>query len=234
MSVIEDHFLVNTNLSPMDFQKMANVKLCVEDIKNAYIIENDFSKYDKSQGLAVLTMECELKERFGVEYDLVELWRYMHEISFYVDRKNEVASKVDYQRRSGDPSTFAFNTFFSMAMIAAVYDTKHLESGFFGGDDSLLWTFEKSLTLDKSLCFADIGNLECKFMKYDFPYFCTKFVLIIKDYMYIVPDPVKLIMKLGRSDLLNFEHVEEYRISCEDNYKVFENVVFHDALSSRV
>lgn len=33
---------------------------------------------------------------------------------------------------------------------------------------------------------------------------------------YFVPDPVKLVSKLGRKDLKNYDHVEDYRVSIKD------------------
>lgn len=47
-----------------------------------------------------------------------------------------------------------------------------------------------------------------------------------------MPDPLKLVSKLGRRDLVNAQHVEEYRVSCVDLYEVFGNAVINHPLSA--
>lgn len=70
---------------------------------------------------------------------------------------------------------------------------------------------------------ATLLNLESKFFKYTKSiYFCSKYFVHDNNNWFIVPDPVKLLVKLGRSDLVNFEHVEEYRTSLMDLTEVYK------------
>ena len=61
----------------------------------------------------------------------------------------------------------------------------------------------------------DPFNLESKLItRYSVPYFCSKFIVVNEDRIYFVPDPVKFLTKLGRRDMANYDHAEDYRISC--------------------
>lgn len=57
--------------------------------------------------------------------------------------------------------------------------------------------------------YSDIFNFEAK-THYRTSYFCGKFILASVDGFCVVPDPVKLLMKLGRRDLRNLAQVGEY------------------------
>lgn len=71
---------------------------------------------------------------------------------------------------------------------------------------------------------ATLLNLESKFFKYKRSiYFCSKYFVHDGLRWYVIPDPVKLLVKLGRSDLCNFEHAEEYRTSLMDLTQVYDN-----------
>lgn len=53
-------------------------------------------------------------------------------------------------------------------------------------------------------------------------YFCSKYFVHDGNLWFVVPDPVKLLVKLGRSDLANYTHVEEYRTSLMDLTRVYD------------
>lgn len=72
---------------------------------------------------------------------------------------------------------------------------------------------------------ATLLNLESKFFKYQKSlYFCSKYFVHDGLTWYVVPDPVKLLVKLGRSDLANYDHVEEYRTSLTDLTAVYDSM----------
>lgn len=88
------------------------------------------------------------------------------------------------------------------------------------------------LNYDPSSRIADLFNLESKLMiRYSVPYFCSKFILVTKDWIYFVPDPVKFLTKLGRRDMANYDHVEDYRISCVGMMSPLFNNKIHGKLS---
>jgi hypothetical protein len=101
------------------------------------------------------------------------------------------------------------------------------------GDDSIIF-FNSDTTIEynPSSRIADLFNLESKLMTlYSVPYFCSKFLIITEDWIYFVPDPVKFLTKLGRRDMSNYEHVEDYRISCVDMMSQLFNNRIHGELS---
>lgn len=79
--------------------------------------------------------------------------------------------------------------------------------------------------------FADMFNLESKFFVYNYHYFCSKFSISSLGRWFLVPDPIKLFVKLGRRDLVNYDHVEEYRISLLDLTKQYGNIILDNQLS---
>lgn len=80
--------------------------------------------------------------------------------------------------------------------------------------------------------YSDIFNFEAKTLThFETSYFCGKFILATIDGFTVVPDPVKLLMKLGRRDLRNWDHVDQYQISCKDNMKSLLNAFIHYPLS---
>lgn len=51
------------------------------------------------------------------------------------------------------------------------------------------------------------------------------------NWIYFVPDPLKFLTKLGSRDMANYNHVEEYRVSCMDMMKPLFNEIIADRLS---
>lgn len=71
-------------------------------------------------------------------------------------------------------------------------------------------------------------------MKFKNYYFCSKFFVHNETNWYRVPDPLKLISKLVRKDLVNFEHAEQHHISLIDLLKPFSDARLNDLLSVAV
>lgn len=72
---------------------------------------------------------------------------------------------------------------------------------------------------------------------YKYPYFCGKFMLPTEHGVYFVPDPIKTLMKWGRRDLRNKDHMTQYYVSCKDGLAPLDNAytldVLCDALTER-
>lgn len=64
--------------------------------------------------------------------------------------------------------------------------------------------------------------------------FCSKFIITVADTVLFVPDPIKLLVKLGRHDIVNFEHLEQYRISLIDLTGDYGNMIVARRLSKSV
>lgn len=231
------HVFVYTDVSVSDFEKALNEKvppgsldlLCKK-------LEIDISKYDKSQGWLALEYECALMCRFGVPRDMVKLWYDAHVLTQVYDKSSKMRALVPYQRKSGDASTFLGNTLFLMAVISDLVPVDQLKLALFSGDDSLLVGHNLEQYHD-SQHFGLKFNLEMKFLSYPHSYFCSKFLLNVSGRWSFTPDPLKLFVKIGRANLVNDQHVEEYRVSMLDNCVNFRDpricAVLADAVAER-
>jgi hypothetical protein len=114
-----------------------------------------------------------------------------------------------------------------MAVMSYLYPTQ-IKYGMFVGDDSLLFGNDFA---DRTEEAANMLNLESKFYKYDSLSFCSKFIIDVGNYVRVVPDLLKVVTKLGRTDLINDEHIERYRVSLADNIKSFSDSYIDGPLS---
>lgn len=135
--------------------------------------------------------------------------------------------------KSGDASTFLGNTIYTMSVMAYLYDMRHLVLGMFAGNDNLC--FGIMPYKDKSELCAKAFNLESKFLNnYRYSYFCSKFLFKANGHTNFVPDPMKMIKKLGRSDLRDGQHAEEYRRSLADLCRPLGDSLIYTELSIAV
>lgn len=236
LRVLLPKFQILTGMSPENFVEHLNAKFDAENLRRCFAVENDMRKFDKSQDMAVLLFECTIMRSLGVAEHLVDLWFNSHAESRLVDKNNGIAADINFQRRSGDASTFLGNTLFCMAVVLATYDADDIVLGLFAGDDSLLYMRSRfSASVDNSGKLAALFNLESKLLTgYTHAYFCSKFLLLGEHRLHLVPDPIKTLCKLGRRDLRDPEHVEEYRRSIADNFSLLGNAEWYELLSDAV
>lgn len=127
-------------------------------------------------------------------------------MSRYTERESGFSAEIEFQRRSGDASTFFGNTLVNHCAAMAIYADDDLRAGVFAGDDAVL--FGTNITFDASGAYADTFNFESKtFSQYKYPFFCGKFMLPTDYGVYLVPDPIKTLTKSGRRDLRNKDHL---------------------------
>nr|AQM55346.1 hypothetical protein 1 [Piura virus] len=220
---LKRHVKIFCDMSAEDFEDVLNrdippssLSACIDKL------EIDISKYDKSQRELALDFECKLMSYFGVDADIVELWFNAHVLTEVYDKTTKMKALIPYQRKSGDASTFIGNTLFLMAVVCDLIPVSELELALFSGDDSLLYGHDMNRYRD-SQHFGLKFNLEIKFFEFELSYFCSKFLLVVRDRWTFTPDPVKFMTKLGRHDLVNPLHVEEYRISFVDTVRNYRS-----------
>lgn len=235
LKVLGEKFLIFCDQSPDEFADLISTRFSADMFYRPHM-EVDMSKFDKSQGSAALDFEIMIMRSFGVPDYLLELWYEAHHNSILVDRDNGLRVKLVYQRKSGDASTFLGNTMFLMAVLSLLFDMSTCDFAAFSGDDSIL--IGEGVMYDRNFLCANLFNLESKFFRnFRYKYFCSKFLLPVGGRVYFVPDVAKLLTKLGRSDLVNWEHAEEYRVSLDDLTRVYSNAaineVFEAALRER-
>nr|QVG74709.1 RNA-dependent RNA polymerase [ssRNA positive-strand virus sp.] len=223
MNVLRKNLKIFCDMSTKDFEDLLNKDIpYTSDFDFLERLEIDISKYDKSQREVALIFECLVMKFFGVSEYFVTLWYNAHILTEVYDRCSALKAFIAYQRKSGDASTFIGNTLFLIAVICDLVPLDQLLMGLFSGDDSLLIGYNLSKYKDTQH-FALKFNLEIKFLNFHYSYFCSKFLIPVNSKWAFIADPLKLLTKIGRNDLVNFNHVEEYRISVGDTVKQFKS-----------
>lgn len=231
MKLMKSKFVMYTDMSPEDFACMLSTRFPHVDIgPNVHKLEVDMAKYDKSQQRLHLKMELELYRRLGLDDRFRKLWFKGHAFTSLTDYHNKVKAFVIYQRKSGDASTYFGNTAILIMMLNWMYDISTCDLALFSGDDSVL--IGGRIKEDLADDFAILFNMETKFFRYEYIYFCSKFLLKVGGRFQFVPDLIKMLTKMGRSDLRNYDHVEEYRRSLCDLTKVYKSTIIDNALTS--
>jgi hypothetical protein len=232
--ILRKNVKIFTDTSPSNFAHELDHIYPVTDPK-LYFAEVDMSKYDKSQHLLHLLLDVSILLILGFPPLDAFYWFMSHEFTIIKDRKNRITFRVVYQRKSGDALTFFGNTLIIMCVCCIVFDLSPVLLALFAGDDSLLGFPHKPNDLYdvNSLC-AQLFNFESKIFEYSYPSFCSKFLLATPNGWSFVPDPLKLVTKLGRSDLAHPSHVSEYYISFCDLVSDIDDAVVADALSEAI
>ncbi|APG77848.1 RdRp [Xingshan nematode virus 2] len=235
LSVLRADKIVYTDMAVEDFEKILSYRLSYEKYKQyRYMMEVDFSKYDKSQGRVALKFELAILKMLGFPEELLATWSVMHVYTRLWSPAVKFKAEIFFQRKSGDAMTFFGNTLFLMATLAHTFPLER-EFCMFSGDDSLIFSRRKIESVDSILNLAFKFNLESKLLHYKVPYFCSKFLLRMPVGNWkIIPDPVKVLVKLGRNDLVSWAHRDEYLISLRDNLKDYKNAYFYPFLSAAV
>nr|QHA33742.1 polyprotein [Atrato Virga-like virus 3] len=232
ISVLHPKVLMYTGMSAGEFELELNAKLDARVAYQCKTIENDFSKYDKAQQAALRRYERLLWEYVGLDSELSQIWDDSRRESTVTDRRNGVRFRTTFQRKSGEATTFSGNTLVALSIVLAVMDIDDIALVMVAGDDSMVYLRPDAEFADSSKLIADLFNLECKLLQaYKVPYFCSKFLVTTQDWTYVVHDPLKFVTKLGRLDMSNYQHVEEYRVSCVDTMKSLFNPIVIQGLS---
>jgi hypothetical protein len=71
-------------------------------------------------------------------------------------------------------------------------------------------------------------------LDYEYPMFCSKFLVASDAGWCFIPDPVKFVLKLGRADLANPQHMLEYFTSCKDLLLPYQDARNYHQLSCAV
>lgn len=223
LDTLDDRFQFYTRVDEDAFANKMTRVFKPSDAACAYCYEFDMSKYDKSQGQIVLEFECNLMLKMGVDPYFVDLWRNSHAYSYARSRETGLKFETWFQRKSGDASTYFGNTCILMMALLDVIPKDSVRFAAFSGDDSLIFCDKPPGEIEFGLL-STRYNFEVKLFDFKYHYFCSKFVLSVDNRWVIVPDPLKRAVKLGRNDLRNYDHVEEYRISFKDNVKNYNDL----------
>jgi hypothetical protein len=228
---LKEKFIINDGYNADDLNGHVNECLYLHSILK--FLEIDFSKFDKSQDDLTLEMNCELMKRFGVPEHIINEWEECHVSTTLVFQNFGIKVETLFQRKSGDVFTFMGNTVTAMIALAYVYDLTEVYLAVFGGDDSIIVTNKNDVISDRSHLLSTVFNLDAKIENYPYGhYFSSRFLLQLNGTWRFVPDPMKIIFKLGRSDMYCREHVEEYFVSFCDNNKLYKCSKVRDAVAT--
>lgn len=235
---LHPNILLYNSMSPQGFANCMTRYFPPRKYKSFPIfLEIDFNKYDKSMKLPLLISECLLMIEEGVPPRFVRIWYIAHLITYLVDLYNKMFAIVECQRKSGDAGTWRLNTMILLLLLNFVFRLWYLlavDSCFIvlSGDDSVVFLKEPIRNLQERLRLLQTKyNMEAKLFNFSIPYFCSKFLLIVDDHWIFVPDTVKMVVKLGRNDLTDFDHVECYRISFDDNLYYYKRKAYWSYIS---
>lgn len=232
LSVLKNNIIMYTGMSSEEMNDRLSNLLNGVNMHEYERLENDFAKFDKSQLEVVYWFEYYLFKSFGMDEYLLDIYLNANRASRFYDAKHGVSANVNYQRKSGGATTWLGNTLFTLCVLLCVYDIEDIIAMLVAGDDSFV--LARKRMKDRSHLLMTLFNLESKLLRYQYPYFCSKFLIQTDGETLLVPDPVKFITKLGRKDLRNWQHVEEYRVSCMDNYKAYSRMELYGVLTEAV
>jgi len=223
MRDVVDKVLMFADVPPHEFGRKMTKQLSTVNMDVLHSLEFDVSKYDKSQALLHLLVDCMLLRHFGMTDEDTNRWFIGHAYTVLYDPSTKLTVHNYFQRKSGDPSTWILNTQQVLVMIINVIDVKQWDSitliAASGDDSEILSTVKLDINVKR---FADVFNYEVKvYDKYRSIYFCSKFMVLDEGTVYMIPDLLKIVKKLGRHDMKNQEHVLSYRRSVLDSLKDF-------------
>jgi hypothetical protein len=210
--------------------------LNVYELKNSttHYVENDFSKYDKSQQWRALSLEWGLYELLGVSLEDLSLWRNGHMECTILDVSLGIKLISMLQRRSGDATTALGNTVVNMLSVADVYPIDDFVYAMFLGDDSIIALRQPIDVSRITDHMAFTYNLIAKAYQTVQGYFCSSYIVKTPYGVKFMRDPIKVIEKLGHMNTDSEEMLKEKHISLDDTLRHYGNEICLNALDIAV
>ncbi|AYA22224.1 polyprotein 1a/1b [Blackcurrant-associated closterovirus 1] len=157
--------------------------------------EVDFSKFDKSQDKFIKAFERRIYESFGFDAELLDVWMEGEYEGRARTLDGQLSFTVENQRRSGASNTWVGNSLVTLGILSLYYDIEKFDALFVSGDDSLIFSKKPIKNFSETICLET--GFETKFMNPSVPYFCSKFLVFTGNRVVFLPDPYKLLVKLG-------------------------------------
>ncbi|DAZ91132.1 TPA_asm: 320 kDa protein [Triticum polonicum closterovirus] len=193
LGCLRSNIILFTEMDNSKFADVVSAQLGNEDIY--YVGEVDFSKFDKSQDIFVKEYERCLYETLGFDPELLDIWMQGEYFGKATTLDHKLKFNVECQRRSGASNTWIGNSLVTLGILAMYYRVSDLSALYISGDDSLMYSTEPIPSHAEQICF-EMG-FDTKFLSPSVPYFCSKFVVQANFKTFFVPDPYKLLVKLG-------------------------------------
>jgi hypothetical protein len=223
LSLLKPNFMVNLL---KDMPEVRDMMQAHHDWSCAVkYLENDFSKYDKSQGRFVHLIETFVFRQLGMNQRMLDAWGLGHIDCDIRSVTTGMSLSVRYQRKSGDATTSFGNVLLNILSVLYAYRGTVILWAVFTGDDSLIAAAIVCAGEIAVRTLAEIFNLQAKFFVTDAPYFASNFVLVNQDErrITVVPDPLKRVEKWSMAVAAKDPKWEERYISAENTLKVYRN-----------
>jgi len=204
--------------------------------KRTIYLENDFSKFDKSQGRFVFMFEKYMFEQLGMNQELCDAWSEGHRFCKLSSMQTGLMLHVYYQRKSGDATTSIGNAMINTSSVAMAYQLSQVKWGAFMGDDSLVAVTEVPHGDRAVRVLAEVFNLSAKYYITSVPYYLSNFLLIDNENREVkmIPDPIKRIEKLSASLPADSPDWEERYKSAKDALNPYMYPKYKRALAEAV
>lgn len=226
MAVLNPNIMMNTR---MTWEQLSGHVDSLISGKRFKVLELDIAKYDKSQDETMLEAECRVMLKFGMPVWAVDLWRVFHALAALADPHFGLRFTVGYQRRSGDAATWIGNTMCLIMIMAYLYPIEDSHCCVVGGDDNLTMFKHEYQIPDVAGKAAEELNFELKTIcPHKSMYFSSRLLILLDSGWKFVADPVKIVQRLGRTDLQGYEHLQAIWESwMHQHYDYFDNQTRH-------
>lgn len=211
---------------------------CLDPSEVYNILENDFSKFDKSQEYIALMVEYEVYRRLGFDELLLEAWKDGHFDTRLTDYNAGFRAFISFQRKSGEATTLLGNTIVQMVAIAYAYKDLNFDMAAFVGDDSAIFSRGLFDFRDATNQMALAFNLDAKIIvDMGYAYFCSAFLINTHNRFVFVPDPLKKVERLSKSiqfkDGSSFEaEAKERWVSFADSMRRLSDYAVYEPLKN--
>jgi hypothetical protein len=194
-------------------------------VQNLKYLENDFSKYDKSQGKFVFELERVVFTALGMNEEMMKRWLGGHVECSMRAVALHLSLHVIYQRKSGDATTAFGNVILNAVSVSYAYRGSIVVWALFMGDDSLVCCSAVAHEEDAVQILAEVFNLGAKTYLTSAPYFASNFVVLddINRGVCLVPDPVKRVERWSMMVSGDDPQWHERYVSARDSMRVYLN-----------
>jgi len=216
--------LLKPNYKVVLMKDMADVERVIQNVhpfgRALKYLENDFSKYDKSQGRFVFMLEAFVFDQLGMNAEFLEHWLRGHKVSRVRSIALGMSLHLDYQRKSGDATTSFGNVLLNVLSVTYAYRGTCVVWAVFMGDDSLVCATEVHGDRNAVKVLAEVFNLGSKTFVTEQPYFASSFLMVDDENAVVrfLPDPVKRVarwsMNVAAEDPVWEDRWESARDAC--------------------
>jgi len=198
-------------------------------------IENDFSKFDKSQQWAALRLEWRMYQALGLDCQMAEIWEVGHISCSMSSYAAGIKVWSMLQRLSGDAATALGNSIVSLVTVATCYDIPKFEYAMGLGDDSVIASTSRIKESRAIEMMAGVFNLSAKLTQSPYGFFCSAFIVKNNGKVLYMTDPVKRTEKLGSHVCYKDESkIHELYVSFGDLLANYRWEDFHEPLAQAV